>query len=480
MGAVSTLCWRDQRKGTLCMKTRIKGSGPPAATEETRIATRVGVRRPPGFTSPAVMPSVGTVLKDRFELLAPVGKGGMGVVFTAKDRLRERADDPNSTVVVKLLGPDLLDHPEAFRLVQQECAKAQKLSHPNVVTVHDFDQDGEQVFITMEHLQGESLEDIEPTAFSPQKVLDIVRQVAAGLGYAHQQGIVHSDLKPGNVFLTDAGEVKLLDLGIARSMEAGGSAFDGADIGALTEMWASPEMFDGAPADPRDDLFALGCLFYWLHSGERPFGQKNAKDAKSEGITPQRLKSLNRRQWHALAGLLALEREQRTPSVKVFLKALKPPPWVLIGTSVGLVAALLLAGYLKYIDVPDTSILATSPSPEAIEDPDTLALIEQRLALAKDALSAGFWPGALAPLVNILTELQPRNAEAVSALTQVLDEYVTYIQAQTGQEARDSLLELREQLGGSLPATHKALVTLAKKLEVPLSAPVISEGNDEG
>src|SRR5690606_31764876 len=154
--------------------------------------------------------------------------------------------------------------------------KAQTLAHPNVVTVFDFDRDGDIVYMTMELLVGRSLESIARDArgrgIDAEQALTIIRGIAEGLAYAHRKGIVHSDLKPGNVFIAADGTAKILDFGIARAepsmvTEQNKDEFDAGSLGAYTEASATDEMVAGVDPHPADDMYALGIIAYELVTG---------------------------------------------------------------------------------------------------------------------------------------------------------------------------------------------------------------------
>ena len=277
---------------------------------------------------------VGTVIKDRFELIELVGEGGMGMVFRAIDRRKIEAQDRNPYLAIKILNEQFKRHPESLKALQREARKAQDLAHPNIVTVFDFDREGSTVFMTMEFLDGESLKDIikkNPNGLPVQQAIALIEGMCQGLSYAHAKGIVHSDFKPGNVFINRAGVIKIFDFGIARAAktkmigdtEGEKTTFDAASLGALTPAYASPEMFAGLDPDPRDDLFALACIAYELFSGKHPYNKERADQAQGKGIQPKRLEQLNRLQWRGLAKGLNFDRTVRTASALHFLKDIK-------------------------------------------------------------------------------------------------------------------------------------------------------------
>ncbi len=271
---------------------------------------------------------LGDVLNGRFVLEERVGAGGMSTVYKALDRRKLEADDRNPYVAVKVLNMEFRSHPQSLIALQREAKKSQSLAHPNIVRVYDFDRDGSTVYMTMEYLAGKSLAQIlRAPGFRgmPQdQAVAVLEQIADALKFAHDNGIVHADFKPANVILTDSGQVKVIDFGIARAfqrpdqvdMEA--TRFDPGSLGALTPTYASPEMLEHQEVDPRDDVYALGCIAYEMLTGRHPFGRMQATEARDGGLQPERRKGLTRTQWKAIRSALAFEREKRTPTVRQF------------------------------------------------------------------------------------------------------------------------------------------------------------------
>ncbi|MBA3563423.1 MAG: serine/threonine protein kinase [Gammaproteobacteria bacterium] len=234
-----------------------------------------------------------------------IGKGGMGAVYGARDLRKEEAQDRDPYVAIKVLGDEFRQHPDSLKALQREARKSQQLAHPNIITVFDFDRDGTTVFMTMELLKGQPLDKIiglHPQGLPRKQALRIAEQMAKGLAYAHEKHIVHSDFKPGNVFLEPDGRTKVLDFGIARavpsrSFAAGATTvFDAGQLGALTPSYASREMLNGELPAPSDDVYALAIVVYELLTGVHPFNRKHANQAKLEGLRPRHVKGLKRRQ----------------------------------------------------------------------------------------------------------------------------------------------------------------------------------------
>ena len=281
---------------------------------------------------------VGSIIKQRFKLLKILGVGGMGKVYKALDLLKAEAQDKKPHVAIKLLNDDFKEHPEAFISLQREASRQQKLAHPNIATIYDFDRVGgpnTPVFITMEFLDGLELKDyirkkIRAKGGLPfAEAYHIIKQLGDGLTYAHERQLVHSDFKPGNAFFCNDGVVKTLDFGIARAVknpvtgQAEKTLFDAGRLGALTPAYASLEMLEGKEPDTRDDTYALGCTAYELLTGKHPFNKLPANKAMAKRLNPPYVKALNRKQNRALRRAVAFHREDRSPSVAHFLEELR-------------------------------------------------------------------------------------------------------------------------------------------------------------
>lgn len=271
------------------------------------------------------------ILKNRFVFEEVLGAGGMGMVYKAKDLLKVEAQDRDPYVAIKVLSDEFKSHPEAFMALQRESRKTQRIAHPNIVNVHDFDRDGDTVFMTMEYLEGKPLDKLisqyRSVGLPKDEVFKILQGICAALTYAHAQKIIHSDFKPGNIFVNNNGEAKVFDFGIARAVAKAEhieeslddkTVFDAGNLGALTPAYASLEMLEGHTPDVRDDIYALGCIAYELFTGKHPFNRVHADEAKRQKLKPKRIPGIPRRQWRAIERALSFERQNRSVSVDAF------------------------------------------------------------------------------------------------------------------------------------------------------------------
>ena len=270
----------------------------------------------------------GDTLNNRFVLEECLGVGGMGTVYKALDLRKLEASDRKPYLAIKVLNVQFRGNPNSLVALQREARKAQVLAHRNIITVYDFDRDGPIVYLTMEYLSGKPLSQLLRTpgyqGMPVRAALPIVRGMCSALAYAHERGFVHCDFKPANVFLTTNAEVKVIDFGIARVFqrpeeESDATVFDPGSLGALTPAYASPEMIEHREPDPRDDIYALGCITYELLTGHHPFDRLSATQARNADFKPQRPANIDSKQWRALRAALSFDRNTRMPSVVRFI-----------------------------------------------------------------------------------------------------------------------------------------------------------------
>jgi tRNA A-37 threonylcarbamoyl transferase component Bud32 len=208
---------------------------------------------------------IGTIFGGRYKLIELLGQGGMATIFRALDTQLGRE------VAVKLLRPEYLRDPDFSSRFRQEAQNAASLSHPNVVTVYDYGEDPSGPFIVMEYVDGEDLATIlrRNGALPPTQAARIAAAVARALAASHSRGIVHRDVKPGNVLIARDGRVKVVDFGIARAMAEAQMTLPGTTLGSV--HYFSPEQARGEPATNESDIFALGIVLFEMLTGSRPW-----------------------------------------------------------------------------------------------------------------------------------------------------------------------------------------------------------------
>jgi serine/threonine protein kinase len=272
----------------------------------------------------AVTIGIGTVLRNRYELLQLLGRGGMASVYKARDRYRTSLGVADCWVAIKIVQPHP-SRPGSVDALGREFHNAQRLSHPNVINVYDIDREGDASFYSMELLEGERLNQLVQRAGGrlPRRyALAIIRDIGAAIAHAHSRGVVHADLKPHNIMITHDGHVRVLDFGsgIVRPGEPWISEMSpGGNYRQATPAYASCEQLQGWCADPRDDIYALACLAYQLLSGKHPFDQRSALVARGRRMRPRRPAAISGDAWRALRRGLSWSREQRSMTMEKWL-----------------------------------------------------------------------------------------------------------------------------------------------------------------
>lgn len=229
-------------------------------------ATSARLSREPVAPNLEAILEIGTVLGGRYQILQMLGLGGMGAVYKAHDKELDRL------IALKVIRPDIAKHPEALARFRQELLTARQVTHKNVVRIFDIgDADGLK-FITMEYVSGKDLHSIlaERGKLPLAETLLIVRQMCSALASAHAEGVVHRDLKPGNIMRDENGRIVVMDFGLARSLEDTNKMTQtGAMLGTVEYM--SPEQALGDKLDARSDVFTMGLIFYELLTGNTPY-----------------------------------------------------------------------------------------------------------------------------------------------------------------------------------------------------------------
>jgi len=330
---------------------------------------------------------VGDVLCGRYVIESQLAGGGMGTVYRALDRSRSEHAEADAYVAIKVLHEKMRARSEVLAKLRREFYCAQALAHRSIVKVYELDLN-QVPFFSMEIIDGESLPNLmqrfHPLLLPRPYVWSVVREVGEGLAHAHDRHIIHGDIKPQNVMVTHAGEVRILDFGASNGSPS-----------ALTPAYASCELLEGREPDPRDDLFSFACLTYELLAGEHPFQLRRSTEARTLKIAPRRPPGLTAGQWRALQQGLAWDRVNRPPSVREWLADLDlgrmplgpiPQPEVSRGSPlakiamapmlIALLAAIIIAGVAwaalsrpKQPVIADTLVPDTEVAAPAVIDP---------------------------------------------------------------------------------------------------------------
>ena len=258
-----------------------------------------------------------TVINDRYEIHKRIGRGGMADVFSARDLLLDRQ------VAVKVLFPEFATDANFVERFRREAQSAASLSHPNIVNVYDWGKFEGTYFIVMEEVQGRTLAEILATnkQLTSKQAAEIASEVAAALGFAHDNHVAHRDIKPANILIGTNGQVKVADFGIARALNAPTES-NLTQVGSVmgTATYFSPEQAQGAQPDPRSDLYSLGIVMYEMVAGRPPFTGENPVSIAYKQVhdSPQPLVQIVAdvpRSFEAIvAKLLAKDPKTRYPS----------------------------------------------------------------------------------------------------------------------------------------------------------------------
>ncbi len=275
----------------------------------------------------------GQTIRGTYQLVSKLGRGGMGEVWKAIDLIQAAGDSKDKFVAIKFINDEIRSHPYALKALVREFARYKKLIHPNIVKAYELNRDESEVFIVMEYLDGISLKEFirqHPEGISLNDAKPIIESVCKALKYAHQEGIIHLDFKPGNVFYDPETQLaKVIDFGIARlskQSDRDKTRFDPGSLGAVSTAYASVEMLlmDDDP-DPRDDIYGLACVTYELISGKHAFNGAIATKAEREKMRPRPVKGLRNAEFQVILKGLSFDRKDRTPTAEQFFQDLYLP-----------------------------------------------------------------------------------------------------------------------------------------------------------
>ena len=242
----------------------------------------------------------GTLFARRFEIIEELGKGGMGKVYRVFDKKTEEE------IALKLIRPEIAAEREVIDRFRSELKMSRKISHRNVSRMYDLGDEEGTYYITMEYVPGEDLKSFihRSKQLSPGTAIAIARQVCEGLEEAHRLGVVHRDLKPGNIMIDKDGNARIMDFGIARSLRTKGLTGAGVIIG--TPEYMSPEQVEGNETDQRSDIYSLGIILYEMATGRVPFEGETALSIamKQKSEIPKNPKDLNPQIPEDLSGVI--------------------------------------------------------------------------------------------------------------------------------------------------------------------------------
>jgi serine/threonine protein kinase len=272
------------------------------------------------------------VLRNRYRIQGVLAHGGMGTIYAALDEFLVDEIDGAQRVAIKVLHTAVAQRPQLLAELRSEFQILQTLSHPNIVRVHDFDRDGDLTFFTMERLSGGPLSRLltnpKATPLKRQYALAIIQAVGAAIAYAHSRDVVHGDLNPGNIFITDWGDIRVLDFGASCRVHREPTIPNPEELSRIpvaTPSYSSCEVLNGGPANVRDDIYALACVSYVLLTGRHPFQGRNALQARAAHLSPRRPIGISQRQWSALKDGLSFNRQRRPADIQTWLDQLNLP-----------------------------------------------------------------------------------------------------------------------------------------------------------
>jgi len=209
--------------------------------------------------------TTGSVFASRYQVIEELGKGGMGRVYKALDT------EVNEKIAIKLIKPEIAKEKKTIERFRNELRLARKVRHKNVCQMFDLSKEQGRYYITMEYIRGDDLKSLirRMGRFSPAQAINTALQVCDGLAEAHKLGVIHRDLKPQNIMIDQDGIARIMDFGIARSLEGKGLTGMGVMIG--TPEYMSPEQVEGKDTDQRSDIYSLGVILFEMVTGQTPF-----------------------------------------------------------------------------------------------------------------------------------------------------------------------------------------------------------------
>ncbi|MEI6560223.1 MAG: protein kinase [Rhodospirillaceae bacterium] len=439
----------------------------------------------------------------KYEILGPLGKGAMGVVYKGRYPVIERF------VALKTVRTDLLKAEDADATLAQiarfkrEAQAAGRLSHPNIVAIYEYGEDGPVAFIAMEFIAGRDLKSYFDASerFDTKAIVRIMTEMLAALDYAHKHGIVHRDIKPANIMLTGSDAVKITDFGIAR-LESSNLTQAGTVMG--TPSYMSPEQFMAQPVDARSDIFSAGAVFYQLLAGEKPFsGSLHAIMHRVLNADPEPPSVLNVQVPRAfdpvVAKAMAKRAEDRYQNAGEFARAIRDaadhrpsdPPAPQAGddeaTVIGDATVRAAAPALVRPPPPPAAVASLNPAPLRPDAPVPVKAGGKRLIIGGGAalliaLSVGGWwlmgePGQSGQIEQ-LPKLTLRSPAALSKLQEREPRHLASLNALTSLRSAlggvpCSLLAVDARSEGVLAVTGVAADEASVRSQIATTAPAV-------
>lgn len=273
--------------------------------------------------------AAGTVLKDRFLLTSLIAAGGTSDIYRARDLLAAALGERDAELAIKI--PRLAEPGQArlnSAIALREATITRQLCHSNIIAVYEFHHDEGTSFVTMEYIHGETLatrlQRSPGHRLDDRELMRITRALTAALTATHAQGVIHADLKPGNILISDQGHITLIDFATARpcANTRSPTISESMHYSGHSPAYASQELLDDQPAHPADDIYSLACIFYEAFSGQHPYERLPATEAAQAGIKAKRPRRMRRGQWRALRKALSLDRQHRYAQIDEFMTAL--------------------------------------------------------------------------------------------------------------------------------------------------------------
>jgi hypothetical protein len=303
---------------------------PAPLDPEIEITTVPGITEGTENKAPPLMEQIplGTVINGRYRLVNYMGLGGVGQVFGALDLSRT---DRETHVTIKIIAVNLKHQPDAYAALESAVRRTQQLLHPNIVSIYDLDRYNDQMYLVMEPLRGRWLSalvrEVRSKGLPYERAWPVVEGIANGLAYAHKQGVVHSDLSPHAVFLTEDGTPKIMGFGLIHAVPISNESMDMLDtltLRAYTEAYTADAWSHQGTPVAADDLYPLGVIAYEMLSGVHPFQRLSLSVARQRKLALAPVPGLNRRARKLIERCLSFERQTRPRDGAGFVKRMRP------------------------------------------------------------------------------------------------------------------------------------------------------------